>query len=347
MVVRRRPSSRRSRGRQKPPRSSAGRWLLLILAGAALFGAGLYLGSDDGSPGGDGVPWWPFGASPGDRAADTPAADVSAESRTGARRSAPPIESAVPPPLPSEPEHPRPGEPPPVEGPPPPGRGARVALVIDDLGRDVGDVDRLELLGVPITYAVLPFESRTTDVVAALRRRGAEFLLHLPMEPSNGADPGPGALRRAMGSEELARATRRALEAVPGAAGVNNHMGSGLSTDRPAMEAVLAVIGSRGLYFLDSRTSAESVAYTAARALDVPAAERQVFLDPDPRPEAVRYQFRRLLEAARARGAAIAIGHPHPDTVAVLEEEVPLAVERGYRFVPVSYLLDRSSVVVR
>lgn len=343
-MIRRRPSPRRSR--RKPPRSPAGRWLLLVVAGAALFGAGLFLGS-----GGDAGAWidWPFDASPGDRGegeAAQPTA-VPRPPRPGAPEDAPPIAGAVPPPVPSEPEHPQAGEPMPVDGPPPPGRGARVALVIDDLGRDVADVERLERLGVPITYAVLPFESRTAEVVAALRRRGAEFLLHLPMEPSNGADPGPGALRGTMGPAELARATRRAMEAVPGAVGVNNHMGSRLSADRRAMDAVLAVIGSRGLYFLDSRTSAESVAYAAARDLEVPAAERQVFLDPDPRPEAVRYQFRRLLEAARDRGAAIAIGHPHPDTVAVLQEEIPLAVERGYRFVPVSYLLDRSSVVAR
>lgn len=311
------------------------------MVGAALFGAGLFLGS-----GGDAGRWiqWPFGVLPDD-GDERRAARPEASPRP--HEDVPPIPGTAPPPVPSEPEDPQPGEPPPVDGPPPPGRGARVALVIDDLGRDVADVERLERLGVAITYAVLPFESRTADVVAALRRHGAEFLLHLPMEPSNGADPGPGALRGAMAADELARATLRALRAVPGAAGVNNHMGSRLSADRRAMDAVLAVIGSRGLYFLDSRTSAESVAYAAARALEVPAAQRQVFLDPDPRPEAVRYQFRRLLEAARDRGAAIAIGHPHPDTVAVLEEEVPLAVERGYRFVPVSYLLDRSSVVAR
>jgi polysaccharide deacetylase 2 family uncharacterized protein YibQ len=128
---------------------------------------------------------------------------------------------------------------------------------------------------------------------------------------------------------------------------MNHHMGSMLSTDRPAMDAVLGVIAGRGLYYLDSRTSADSVGYAAARSLEVPAAERQVFLDPDPRPEAVRYQFRRLLEEARERGSAIAIGHPHPETLEVLAEEVPLARELGYRFVPVSYLLDRSALAAR
>jgi len=167
------------------------------------------------------------------------------------------------------------------------------------------------------------------------------------MEPTNGANPGPGALTERMSRRQLAEATRRAIRAVPGAVGVNNHMGSRLSADPKAMNAILAVIGRHDLYFLDSRTSAESVGYKTARALDLPAAERQVFLDPDPRPEAVRYQFRRLLSEARKRGSAIAIGHPHPDTLRVLQEEVPLAVERGYRFVPVSFLLDRSSVAAK
>lgn len=344
MTFSRRPESRsqaQTRRRRPVPRRrhpSAGRWLALVLVGAALFAAGLYLGR----AGGPAIPE----AGPGDPGPD-PASSPSAPS-TEPRASADEGEPAVPPPVPTEPEHPvTEAEVPPVEGPPPPGEGAAVALVIDDLGRSVADLDRLEALGVPVTYAVLPFESRTAEVATALAGRRAEVILHLPMEPANGADPGPGALTRAMGRDELARATREALGAVPGAVGVNNHMGSSLSVDRPSMEAILGVIGERGLYFLDSRTSAESVAFAAARELDVAAAERQVFLDPDPRPEAVRYQFRRLLAAARERGAAIAIGHPHPHTLAVLEEEVPLAVERGYRFVPVSYLVERSSVAAK
>lgn len=238
-------------------------------------------------------------------------------------------------------------EPPPITEPPPPGHGVLVALVIDDLGRSLEDLERIRALGVPVTYAVLPFESRTADVVAELGRRGEEMILHLPMEPTNGANPGPGALKRGMSRRDLVKSTRRALEAVPGAVGVNHHMGSLLSVDRRSMDVILGEISGRGLYYLDSRTSAESVAYAAARALDVPAAERQVFLDPDPRPEAVRYQFRRLLKAARQRGAAIAIGHPHADTLAVLAEEVPLAAERGYQFVPVSFLVDRSGLAAR
>jgi polysaccharide deacetylase 2 family uncharacterized protein YibQ len=223
-----------------------------------------------------------------------------------------------------------------------PGGGAHVALVIDDLGASLDPLADLERLGVPISYSVLPFEEETAAVVAELAADGKEILCHLPMEARNGADPGPGALRLGMPEAELARTTEAALAAVPGAAGVNNHMGSGLSADPESMRSILAVLAGRGLFFLDSRTSAESAGYRVARALGVPAAERQVFLDDDPAPAAIAAQFARLLDLARTRGAAIAIGHPNPTTLDTLARHVPRARRAGYRFVPVSYLLDQT-----
>ncbi len=217
----------------------------------------------------------------------------------------------------------------------------QVALVIDDLGRSLDDLENLRRLGVPLTYAVLPFESQTPEVVATLSRRHEEILCHLPMEPRNGGNPGPGALRIGMSRDQLRAATDAALAAVPGAAGANNHMGSGLSADAPSMATILGVLGEKRLFFLDSRTSAQSVAYRLATSLGVPAAERQVFLDDDPSPDAVAAQFHHLLDLARTRGEAIAIGHPHPATLATLALEVPRAQSLGYRFVRVSALLDR------
>jgi len=239
-------------------------------------------------------------------------------------------------------ETPSPAQGGPAEASPAPTRPARVALVIDDLGRSVDDLLPLEKLGVPITYSVLPFQENTAAVAAQLRSRREEILLHLPMQAKNGENPGPGALRLGMTDDQLRTGTLAALQAVPGAVGVNNHMGSGLSVDARAMSAILRVLSSRGLFFLDSRTSPDSVGYRTAMALGVPAAERQVFLDSDPGPAAVHEQFQRLLDLARSRGAAVAIGHPHPDTLAVLTDEVPRARSQGYDFVPVSFLLDRA-----
>ncbi len=220
--------------------------------------------------------------------------------------------------------------------------GPRIAIVIDDLGRNETEVEEIEAFKVPITYSVLPYEEETGAVVAELRMRGEEMLCHLPMEPEGAGDPGPGALLSAMTDAELIEATDRALASVPGAVGVNNHMGSGLSADPRAMRSVLTHLGAKHLFFLDSRTSAKSVGYRMAIEIGLPAAERQVFLDDVEDPAAIRAQFARLLTLARAKGAAIAIGHPHPNTLAVLADEIPKAVAAGFEIVPVSFLLDRA-----
>jgi polysaccharide deacetylase 2 family uncharacterized protein YibQ len=225
-----------------------------------------------------------------------------------------------------------------VDGP----RG-RVALVIDDLGRRPADLDAIAALGVPVAHAVLPFEKRSREIARQVRARGGELVLHLPMESAQpGEDPGPGALRRGMGDAALRAAVEEALAEVEGATGLNNHMGSALTADPQAMRLVLGVAAQRGLFFLDSRTTPESVAFATARELGVPALERQVFLDDDLAPEAIRAEFARLLALADDRGEAIAIGHPHPATLAILGEEVPRAKAAGIRFVSLRELLPRA-----
>lgn len=225
--------------------------------------------------------------------------------------------------------------------PPTAGHPSRVALVIDDLGRSVAEVRQLRELGVVLTYSVLPFESVTPKVVEELHRLEVEVLCHLPMEAESSADPGPGALRLGMSDAQLVALTRSALEAVPGAVGVNNHMGSALSADARSMRAILSAIAEKGLFYLDSRTNPESVGYREAERLGIPAAERQVFLDADPSPAAIAEEFRRMLQIASDKGVVIAIAHPHPATLEVLARELRRAKAAGYEFVPVSYLVDR------
>lgn len=288
-------------------------WPWIVLLGLGLFVAGVWVGSRlrPAPP-----------EAPAETAVETPV--VTPEPPRVPRRQ-PRVEMGSPAALPS-------------------GEHARIALVIDDLGRSVRDLEALEALAVSMTVAVLPFESRTREVVSEISRRGWEMLLHLPMEPQSGADPGLGALTASMSSDEIRQATRAALAAVPGAVGVNNHMGSILSTNQSAMSAVLEVVGADGLFYLDSRTSADSVGYQRAVELGVPATERQVFLDGDPVSEAIEEQFDRLLSVARERGAAVAIGHPHRATLEVLARRIPQAAAMGYEFVPVSFLLDRVAV---
>jgi polysaccharide deacetylase 2 family uncharacterized protein YibQ len=216
---------------------------------------------------------------------------------------------------------------------------APVVIVIDDLGRSVDVIDVLRGFGVPLTFAVLPFETRTAAVAARLLELGEEVLCHLPMEAQRGENPGPGALVETMSRGEIRDATQLALDAVRGAVGVNNHMGSAFSEDPEAMGAVLDVVRKRRLFFLDSRTSAASVGFSLALEEGVPAAERNVFLDRDRAPEAIRHELRRLLALANRGEPAIAIGHPYPETLAVLRDELPRALEHGYRFARVSDVL--------
>jgi polysaccharide deacetylase 2 family uncharacterized protein YibQ len=292
---------------------------------------------------GTGATWWflhePTASSPSavpQRLAQTPAPSPGRHAAPLERRAA---RTETPPSVPAQ-------KPPPPAVAVSPG-DVRLALVIDDLGRSLTDLATLGALDVPLTYAVLPYESQTPAVVAALHQRGDEVICHLPMEPRTGDNPGPGALRLGMSKDELRAATVHALEAVPGAVGVNNHMGSSLSADASAMTAILGVLAGRHLFFLDSRTSAQSVGFRVAGELGLPAAERQVFLDDDLAAAAVRVQFARLLEVGRERGEAIAIGHPHPATLAVLAEQVPKARALGYRFVLVSDLLTRPEALTR
>ncbi len=255
---------------------------------------------------------------------------------------APPPPPALDVPAPAASETTAHGDPLAIVRQPPPGNTGRprIAIVVDDLGRSLEDLETLGRLGIPLTYSVLPYETSTPQVVAELRRRGEELLCHLPMEAKGGANPGPGALYLGMSPEELIAATRRALAAIPGARGANNHMGSGLLSEREAMTAVLSVLAEHGLYFLDSRTSADTLGYSLARHLGLPAGERQVFLDTERDPEFIRGQFAALLATARERGGATAIAHPYPETLEILAAAIPEARAQGFEFVRASELLE-------
>ncbi len=310
---------------QRPSRSKT-----LLAAGAMiLFAVGLYVGFELAKP----PPRPDFGS---------PAGESVPADRPGASEPTAP-EVATPEPATPEPTLPAVAGPVQIERQPPPtnnGGPPRISIVVDDLGRGLNDLDVLERLGIPLTYSVLPFETHTPQVVAALRDRGVEYLCHLPMEAKSGANPGPGALLLAMDDDQLRAATREALAAVPGAAGVNNHMGSGMMPRQAPMTAVLEVLWQQGHFFLDSRTSADTVGYSLARQMGLKAAERQVFLDTVRDGVFIRSQFDTLLATARKRGGAIAIAHPYRETLDILTAAIPAAREAGFEFVAVSALLD-------
>lgn len=169
------------------------------------------------------------------------------------------------------------------------------------------------------------------------------MLLHLPLEPLAGR-PHPLALKASSSDDSRAQQLEHLLAAVPYATGVNNHQGSRATESRGQMHWLMRELSLRGItYFVDSATSAQSVAYLIARAYGLPAARRKVFLDNDPSPAAVRIEFERLLRLARRDGTALAIGHPHAATLAVLREQLPLLAAAGIELVTPAQLIARST----
>jgi polysaccharide deacetylase 2 family uncharacterized protein YibQ len=217
---------------------------------------------------------------------------------------------------------------------------ARLAVLVDDLGNDSRALARVLAIREPLSGAVLPGLAHSAEAAEELSRGGKEVLLHLPFEPlSSRESPGPGLLKTSMGEREVAEVIARDLSEVPHAAGVNNHMGSKGTADARLMDAVMAVLRARGLYFLDSRTTEWTRAGEAARRHGVPFLSRNVFLDDVATDEAVSAQLRRAVETARTEGFSVAIGHPHSPTLEVLEREMPRLHAAGVRPVFVSDLL--------
>ncbi|MEW6488236.1 MAG: divergent polysaccharide deacetylase family protein [Thermodesulfobacteriota bacterium] len=218
-----------------------------------------------------------------------------------------------------------------------------LAIVIDDLGRSREEAQAFLDLPLPITPAILPHLPLSSQVAHLARERGREVLLHLPMQPQGypERDPGEGALLEGMDEEAVRRSVARNLVSVPGAAGVNNHMGSRLTELELPMRWVMNELAARGLYFLDSLTSPRSVAAQAAGRAGLRWARRDVFLDNDRDEEAVGRQIEKAVEAARAGGFAVAIGHPHAVTHRALARWAPAIEAAGVQVVPLGEGLRR------
>lgn len=223
-----------------------------------------------------------------------------------------------------------------------PAAEARVAVIFDDAGGSLEDVETIITLGRPVTIAVLPGLRFSREVAERARAAGLEVFLHLPLEADDPSKPmGPGGIASAMSDEEIASTLHADLASVPGAVGVNNHMGSKGTADERVMRAVLGVVKARGLIWVDSRTSLRTVGARLAGEMGIRAAARQVFLDNENDPAAIRAQIARLIELARGQGEAIAIGHAHRSTAQVLREMLGEFDRLGIEFVPASALARR------
>lgn len=213
-----------------------------------------------------------------------------------------------------------------------------IALVMDDAGIDPQLTRRAMALGIPLTLSFLPYADQTPELAMMAAGQGHAVFLHMPMEPFGLEDPGPGALNRYLPPEETARRVNAALERVPGAIGLNNHMGSAFTADSAAMRAALAPLAGRDLIFLDSLTSGQSRAGQAARELGLTTLRRDIFIDHDAGEIATMLDA--LVEEAHRRGQAIAIGHPRPGTLDALENWLGTEAARSVRFVTIGEFVE-------
>lgn len=217
-----------------------------------------------------------------------------------------------------------------------------IAIVIDDMGVDRRRTRRVIDLPGPLTTSFLAYADDLPRQTAAARAGGHELMVHVPMEPLGAyKDPGPDVLTVEQSAEEQRVNLARGLDRFEAFVGINNHMGSRYTSHREGMRVVMEELRRRGLLYLDSLTTPDSVGPELAKAYGVPHAERDVFLDNDLDAALIRKQLVKLETIARKRGYAIAIGHPHDATIQALSEWLPMLHDRGFALVPVSAIVRR------
>lgn len=223
-----------------------------------------------------------------------------------------------------------------------PGELPAISIIIDDLGyRRLDGLRALELPG-PIAYAVLPHTPYGTRLAAIAFQLDKEVLLHVPMESELEKALGPGALTNTMAQGQVRAVLDAGMASIPHVIGINNHMGSALTQQTRAMAWLMDWMNDQGeLYFVDSITSARSVALRSASAAGLPAIGRDVFLDATANASMIAKQFDRLIALARERGTGLAIGHPYPETLSVLRKVLVKPSYYGVQLVPVSELIAR------
>ncbi len=232
------------------------------------------------------------------------------------------------------------------------GRGElepKVAIIVDDIGMNKGPVDKLLELPDPVTLSILPGLPYSKYAAEAANKKGWDVMLHLPMEPLEssgytGSDAGEDALLVGLPKDVILTKLNKNLSEVPYIKGVNNHMGSKFMQNQELMEVVLEEIKRRGLFFIDSETSAGSVGYKTALSLGMKTGKRDVFLDNSKDPSYIESQIGKLIEHARKNGFAIGICHPYPSTVEVLTEMMP-KISEEVEIVPVSSVLTRGGEI--
>ena len=212
-----------------------------------------------------------------------------------------------------------------------------IAVIIDDMGLDRRRSAQIVALPGPLTISFMTYAGNATKQVQDARAHGHEIMMHMPMQPHSASfDAGPDVLMEQLPPEELRRRVVADLDRFSGYVGVNNHMGSRFTEFAPGMRIVMEELHKRGLLFVDSMTTSKSVGPATAKSVGVPEVSRDIFLDDVDNKEAVERQLAKLETMARQHGSAIAIGHPHDNTIAALTEWLPGLAGKGLTLVPVT-----------
>lgn len=218
---------------------------------------------------------------------------------------------------------------------------AKVAIIIDDMGYKKEIFDQIANLDIPIAISILPFLPYSQMIAEEGKEKGMTILLHLPMEPHGaGIDPGTGAIFTTMDEQEIKEKVIANLDDISNIDGVNNHMGSKATEDSYTMKIVLKELKKRNLFFVDSKTSPDSIGYELSKKMGISAAQRNVFLDNEQDLGYIRNQVIALKDLALLNGHAIAIGHPHNNTVAILHEIKTMLQPEGVEIVKLKELLE-------
>ncbi|MCB1691718.1 MAG: divergent polysaccharide deacetylase family protein [Pseudomonadales bacterium] len=216
---------------------------------------------------------------------------------------------------------------------------AFVAIIIDDVGNSLQNGERAIAIDAPLTLSVLPYAVHAETLAAQAARAGKEVMIHMPMANVQDKPIGPGGLEPYMSHDRFVAAVHRAMARIPEASGMNNHMGSDLTQRTTEMNWLMDEVKHANLFFIDSRTTPLTVASRVAEQKHVFSSSRDVFLDNDQTFYDVDSSFRLLIRKAKRHGTAIAIGHPHPVTLAYLEMALPTLASQGVQLIPASNLI--------
>ncbi|MFQ5721870.1 MAG: divergent polysaccharide deacetylase family protein [Candidatus Aminicenantales bacterium] len=203
----------------------------------------------------------------------------------------------------------------------------KVALIIDDMGNSLWAINEVCSIKMPLTVSILPYSSLAKETAQIAHQNGLEVMLHLPLEPINSQEEDNGSkgmVDSKMNKKEVIQTVNNCVAQIPYVIGVNNHMGSKITASKIFMRIILEKLKEKNLFFIDSRTTADSVAYDVAQMMGVPSTYRNVFLDTEDTEQSIKNKLIELYQLAQKKGQALGICHPRPKTLKVLKENFQL-----------------------